>query len=68
MTSGFGALPGWRADEGGKADGEFAWVRKLWRKGSMLYEKKVALLGVNSAVQYYETEGFSTVQGLECIP
>ena len=34
----------------------------------MLYEKKVALLGVNSAVQYYETEGFSTVQGLECIP
>jgi hypothetical protein len=62
MTSGFGALPGWRADGGGKADGEFAWERKLWRKGSALYEKEAAPLGVNLAVQYYETEGLNPVE------
>ena len=45
-----------RAAGVGKADGEVAWERWVWRNGSTTYENKTPLLGVNLAVQYYGKE------------
>ena len=54
--SGLGALPGWRADGSGQADGEFACERWLWRNGSMTYVNETPPFGVNSVVQYCGAE------------